>query len=402
MPRYATRLTQLWMGTHPTLPSRIRTDDTPYPALNDRLCDETALLGAATVDKFGASREDGALPFLFKVLSISKALSIQAHPDKKLAEKLHGTKPEMYKDANHKPELAIALRDFEGFCGFRPVHEILTFLQSVPELKTAVQLDEAMMEKVQSAAAQQADDTPEAAARIRTALRVAFGALMRAKKEVYESQVYTIAERYRKARDAGRPLEVSDEVAEMVVRLHSQFPGDIGVLCTFFLNIVRLSPGQSVYLGANEPHAYLSGHILECMAASDNVVRAGLTPKARDVDVLVDMLTYESARASDQLLDAPAWDGEEEHGTPTRVYDPPVDEFAVLLTTLRGDTRASTQRAIHGASIVLVVEGEGQLHADDTHHTLHTGQAWFVGADTPLRLTTNKQMTVARAYVEVV
>ena len=41
-------------------------------------------------------------------------------------------------------------------------------------------------------------------------------------------------------------------------------------------------PGvQAIYLAANVPHAYVSGQLIECMATSDNVVRAGLTPKLR-------------------------------------------------------------------------------------------------------------------------
>jgi mannose-6-phosphate isomerase len=46
------------------------------------------------------------LPFLFKVLSIRKALSIQVHPNKIEAEKLHGLYPDIYKDPNHKPEVS--------------------------------------------------------------------------------------------------------------------------------------------------------------------------------------------------------------------------------------------------------------------------------------------------------
>lgn len=45
------------------------------------------------------------LPFLFKILSIRKALSIQVHPNKAEAEKLHKEHPEIYKDPNHKPEV---------------------------------------------------------------------------------------------------------------------------------------------------------------------------------------------------------------------------------------------------------------------------------------------------------
>lgn len=52
------------------------------------------------------------------MLSVAKALSIQAHPDKKLAQFLHSTQPHIYKDPNHKPEMALALTPFEAICGF--------------------------------------------------------------------------------------------------------------------------------------------------------------------------------------------------------------------------------------------------------------------------------------------
>ena len=82
----------------------------------------------------------------------------------------------------------------------------------------------------------------------------------------------------------------------LVIRLEKQYPGDVGVLSIFFLNYLRLSPGEAVCLDADEPHAYLSGEIIECMAASDNVVRAGFTPKYRDTETLCSMLTYKQVR----------------------------------------------------------------------------------------------------------
>lgn len=86
-----------------------------------------------------------------------------------------------------------------------------------------------------------------------------------------------------------RPLT---EKEQLVLRLEKQYPGDIGVLSAFFFNYVKLKPGEALYLGANEPHAYISGECVECMASSDNVIRAGLTPKDRDIQVLCSMLTY--------------------------------------------------------------------------------------------------------------
>merc|ERR1719277_1427799 len=78
----------------------------------------------------------------------------------------------------------------------------------------------------------------------------------------------------------------------LVNRLHTQFGHDIGIFSVFFLNFVEMRVGECLYMPQNTPHAYLSGDIVECMACSDNVVRGGLTPKYKDLDVLCDMLVY--------------------------------------------------------------------------------------------------------------
>lgn len=52
------------------------------------------------------------------MLSVAKALSIQAHPDKELARTMHKARPDVYKDDNHKPEMALAITEFEALCGF--------------------------------------------------------------------------------------------------------------------------------------------------------------------------------------------------------------------------------------------------------------------------------------------
>lgn len=90
---------------------------------------------------------------------------------------------------------------------------------------------------------------------------------------------------------------------KLILRLEKQYPSDIGVLAAFLLNHVKLSPGEALYLGANEPHAYIYGECIECMATSDNVVRAGLTPKERDVQTLCSMLTYKQVRMAYNLID---------------------------------------------------------------------------------------------------
>ena len=58
-----------------------------------------------------------------------------------------------------------------------------------------------------------------------------------------------------------------------IMRLAQQFPGDSGAMAPLFLNYLLIAPGESFFMAANEPHAYVAGEIIECMACSDNVVR---------------------------------------------------------------------------------------------------------------------------------
>lgn len=105
---------------------------------------------------------------------------------------------------------------------------------------------------------------------------------------------------------------------ELVLRLEKQYSDDIGVIAALLFNYVKLNPGEALYLGANEPHAYIYGECIECMATSDNVVRAGLTPKKRDVEILCSMLTYKQVnitskhcdmicKLSDAFYSSPLW-----------------------------------------------------------------------------------------------
>ena len=102
---------ELWIGTHPSGPATLQDEQ------------ETPLRDAVGSD----------LPFLFKILSAGKALSIQAHPDKDVAARLHSNDPKNYADANHKPEMAIALTPFEAMCGFRRIEEISVLIKKHPE-----------------------------------------------------------------------------------------------------------------------------------------------------------------------------------------------------------------------------------------------------------------------------
>ncbi|RLM60366.1 mannose-6-phosphate isomerase 1 [Panicum miliaceum] len=126
-PDLARPYAQLWMGTHPSGPSTLLDDG---ELLRDWLMQKPDALGPAVAAWWG-----GQLAFLLKVLSVAKALSIKAHPDKKLAEALHALRPSIYKDDNHKPETAIAITEFRVLYGFAGMEELKDVLRTVPEVE---------------------------------------------------------------------------------------------------------------------------------------------------------------------------------------------------------------------------------------------------------------------------
>ena len=215
---------------------------------------------------------------------------------------------------------------------------------------------------------------------IQPALRRLFHSLMTADASLVKRQLDALILRIAKT----TPM-LRTPVDELAVRLHEQYPGDVGVFCVYLLNYVDLQPGEALYLGANEPHAYLSGECVECMAASDNVVRAGLTPKFKDVANLTAMLTYIDGPPRILLGD--------EIGAGVRRYATPADEFLVDRVALAAGGTA-TLPSVPGVSIVLVLDGRGTLEefAEDAiggaalTHTVEAGAVFIASADTFFRL----------------
>lgn len=237
------------MGTHSGNPSY---DYETKRSLEDFIKDNQMLMGNDIVKRYGEK-----LPFLFKVLSVQKALSIQAHPNKKLAQQLHAKNPKEYKDDNHKPEMTIAITRFEGMCGFRPLKEVSYFLKTVKPFRTLVGEDTAArFEAV-------VEDSSKSEAELKKALKDTFSKLMNSKDEDIKSasedllaQVKTEGEEFAGGES---PTPGSKVFAELLPRLNGQFPGDIGLFVIFFLNLVVLEPGEAMFLQADDIHAYISG-----------------------------------------------------------------------------------------------------------------------------------------------
>lgn len=159
--------------------------------------------------------------------------------------------------------MAIAVTPFSGFCGFRPLPEISSFLSSVPEFAAVVGSTAA--EHFTSAVPASSSDAASTAStkgsadqvkKNQKALEELFSALMNADPTLVKEEVRKLVKRYA---GEGDKAKTYGTIEELVTRLNEQFPDDVGIFCAFVLNVVELKPGQAAFLKANEPHAYLTG-----------------------------------------------------------------------------------------------------------------------------------------------
>ncbi|XP_048231048.1 mannose-6-phosphate isomerase 1 [Ricinus communis] len=372
---------ELWMGTHDSGPSFVVESGgengigigSQSLSLKDWIAKNPNVLGDKVLDKWGCD-----LPFLFKVLSVAKALSIQAHPDKELAKMLHKLQPDVYKDDNHKPEMALAITEFKALCGFINLKELKAVLQNIPEI----------VELVGTADAKQVLHVNEqdGEEKVKSVVRSIFTQLMSASKEMITEVISKLKIRLHME---SQVRQLTDK-EQLILQLEKQYPADIGVISAFFFNYVKLNPGEALYLGANEPHAYLYGECIECMATSDNVVRAGLTPKHRDVQTLCSMLTYK--QGFPEIL----------KGFPLspyiRRYLPPFDEFEVDSCILsKGESTVFP--AVPGPSIFVVTAGKGMMHTGLSKEVVGEGDVLFAPANIEINVTTSSELRLYRAGV---
>ncbi|KAI0787856.1 mannose-6-phosphate isomerase [Fomes fomentarius] len=348
---------EIWMGTHKNGPAHLY--DSPSTSLLSLIdANPKFYLGETFLRKWPSTTQ---IPYLFKVLSIEKALPLQAHPDKGLAEQLQRKDPSNFVDSNHKPEIAVAIGEplsttqvgdadtaFTGFVGFRPFEEIKTFLDSVPELADAI----GDKQLVSSFTSRPSKDL----------LRQVYGRLLKRGIEAREDVAKAINQLQDRIKQSGGSLGFHhcEELAGLVLKVNAQYPGDAGVLATtFFMNFAKLRKGEGLYIGADEIHAYLEGDIIECMAVSDNVVNAAFdspSSLAPQVETFVNMLTYTARPVSHWTLPAQKY-GNSQLGRSVQ-YNPPIQEVVVVGTFLSAK-KAKDERlgAVDGPTIGIVTRG---------------------------------------------
>ncbi|XP_032664516.1 mannose-6-phosphate isomerase [Odontomachus brunneus] len=342
---------ELWMGTHQNGPSHLKNMEI---SLQKYIQENTNVLGSnIEIRNFGID-----LPFLFKVLSINKPLSIQVHPDKEKAEVLHGLFPDVYKDPNHKPELAIALTPFKAFCGFRPINDIKKYLEELPELCAAVgETNARQLLKANNSL-------------VTDALKKCFFTLVN--RDSVMLYITQLLERLERKDDVYKKSLNFD----LLKRLHAEFPGDVGCFAVYLLNYITLQPGEAIYISPNVVHAYLSGDCIECMACSDNVIRAGLTPKQKDVPNLMQNMAFDCSLSSIQKLLPYRED------LYTEVFRPPVSEFAVAKITIPPGQPFYKLITRNSASILIIVDGKGNISSK----TYCRGSVLFIPANEEIKI----------------
>lgn len=370
---------ELWLGAHPGDPARVDGPDGEVSLLDAIAADPEGELGAAVRGRFG-----DVLPFLVKVLAADEPLSLQAHPSSEQA--LEGYRCEErsgvpinspvrnYRDRSHKPELLVALSDFQALAGFRPAARSVAFMQAlqVPELDVYIAL-----------LAGQSDAA---------GLRALFTTWITAPQPDVDELIPALLDGAVAYIRSGATEFASE--ARTVLELGERYPGDAGVLAAMLLNRVQLAPGEGIFLPAGNLHSYLHGVAMEVMANSDNVLRGGLTPKHVDVPELLRVLDFTP------VPDARV--GTRREGV-EKVYETPTDEFAASVLVLDGEhlgRDVEVPSRHDGPQILVCTQGSVSAGSESAQIRLDRGAAaWVPADDGPIRLRASSPSQVFRATV---
>lgn len=372
---------ELWLGAHPGDPARLVGDGSPASLLDVIDADPEGQLGSTVCERFG-----DRLPFLVKVLAAGEPLSLQAHPSAQQA--VEGFEREErigvpikspvrnYRDRSHKPELLVAITDFEALAGFRPAARSVEFMRALgvaglePYIGLLTDLSDA------------------------SGLRALFTTWITAPQPDLDALIPAVLEGAVDYIRTGAKEFVAE--ARTVLELGERYPGDAGVLAALLINRISLKPGEGVFLPAGNLHSYLHGMGVEVMANSDNVLRGGLTPKHVDVPELLRVLNF-----------TPVADSR----APTRrdgielIYDTPACEFAVSVITLDdSDLGHEVDAPAHheGPQILVCTEGAVTARAKSGEVRMEQGAAaWVAADDGPIRFEADCPTQVFRATVGI-
>ncbi|WP_265443519.1 mannose-6-phosphate isomerase, class I [Flexivirga meconopsidis] len=321
---------ELWMGAHEAAPSGIA------GSTLDKLVadDPVGTMGAQVVEMFG-----GRFPFLLKVLAPERALSIQTHPN---AQEALDAPAGTYADGWPKPEALVAVTPYEIFAGLRPYDEAAALLRS---------LEVAQLTRLVDGAA--AESEPMAAL-LAAVLRTAGDERTRLVESVMASC-------------RGREHGAAADAIDAVLRIAEQFPGDIGLVVLPMMVHRVLQPGDYIFVPAGVLHAYVRGTCVEILANSDNIVRAGLTPKQINVEELLRIVDVHRTMVPEQSAGC-------------RVQSFPIDVPHFQLHVVQPGADPADLPGQDGPRIALALGGSVRVECPDGTVDLASGESCFLDA----------------------
>ena len=334
---------ELWMGAHEEGPSGV--DRGGYADLASLIAaNPERELGPQALAAYGPR-----LPFLLKVLAPNHAISIQVHPSAERAvEVRRATGSQVYVDDWAKPELLVAVSAFEVFVGMRSIEQVAGTFRGLGVRALVELLDRAL----------QAPDPLHAllAGILHTpdTDRVALG------RDVVAACVMA------EGRD-----DPDGELSAAVVWIAEEHPDDIGVVVLLLMNHRVLHPGEFIDVPAGVLHSYVRGLGVEVLANSDNVVRAGLTGKAVNVEELLEIVDT----SADGVIGRPV-----HRGPGIETFETTSDRFC--LHRVRADEERILPGAVQGPRIAFCLRGEVSVTAGGERVVLKGTESAFLPADT--------------------
>jgi len=362
---------EYWMGAHPAAPSELLTKDGNLSLYAVCQQDPSSVLSEKVFNRFGE------LPYLFKIQDVNEILSIQVHPSKAEAEKGFDREEAAgipinaphrnYKDRNHKPEVMVALSEFWLLHGFKQLADIEKTLEDVPEFNVLLPYFR------------------------KEGLKALYQFVMEMQQPEINAMLTQLIKREIRRKNDG---ELTKQQPGWWVAKIFQGKTEIGdidraIFSLYLFNIVKVQLGEAVFQAAGVPHAYMEGQCMELMANSDNVLRAGLTPKHIDVPELMKHTVFESIQP--QVMPGnPVQPGE-------RVYPCPVPDFGIARVDLTADLSYTGTAA--SLEIWAVTAGGAVVN---NSLVLKRGEAFAVFANETYTIDASGDCTLFRAFVPAI
>lgn len=388
-------LAEMWFSGHPQSPSQITVAPSHSIAITDAIKQHPeAILGEQCLEQFGP-----VLPYLFKVISADIPLSLQVHPldfqaragfNEENAHNIALNAPERsFKDGNAKSEMVVALEPFLASVGFAPQSFALKNL-AVVDHPIAIAMENALRD---SSCGVEYDALMPIMASVwsqsKKRLFRAFCAAITAPTCDAQALIASLEHAITQCTHARSKLAF-----DFALRAARAFPGDASALVLLMMNPIALSPGESVFIPTGVPHAYIHGTGAEIMTNSDNVLRAGLTVKHKDIAHLLECVTFQSTPPINPVASGLS---------PLLLHDavmyrPDVNEYVLIYGSMSQETRPilrplarsydSLVRRVNGKDmlphlgprIVLCTQGAITVISEDDRRVLTQGESVLVAA----------------------